>query len=223
MLAEVELNTVDAFQGREQDIVIFSSVRTSHSGHIGFLSDARRLNVAMTRGKYGCYVVGRRQTLEQDSSWGGLLARAAQQGAIVRRRRRGLHSVPCVMCHVPCACALCPVAVPSALLCAHYSTYTSPLAAVGLRRVRVLRSVLLVAVALLRLIPLADLPRLRYLQLSCDPGDRAEKIRARAEMAQRRQGGQGAAAARGGGASGQQQGGGLQQGLERLLGSRGRK
>ena len=91
-LSEVELNTVDAFQGREQDIVIFSSVRTSASGRIGFLSDARRLNVAMTRGKYGCYIVGRQKTLEKDTSWGGLLKRANRQRAVVRH----IHTLSCI-------------------------------------------------------------------------------------------------------------------------------
>jgi hypothetical protein len=51
----VEINTVDGFQGRESDVVIFSCVRTSSSG-VGFLSDERRLNVAITRAR-GCLVV----------------------------------------------------------------------------------------------------------------------------------------------------------------------
>jgi senataxin len=80
---EVELNTVDAFQGQEQDVVILSTVRAGAGGRIGFLSDARRLNVAMTRAKYGCYLVGRRRTLEKDPSWGALLRRAESVGAVV--------------------------------------------------------------------------------------------------------------------------------------------
>ena len=73
--SEVDLNTVDAFQGQEQDVVILSTVRAGKGGRIGFLADARRLNVAMTRAKYGCYLVGRRRTLEKDPSWGALLRR----------------------------------------------------------------------------------------------------------------------------------------------------
>ena len=50
---------VDA-AGQEQDIVIFSTVRAGGAGNIGFLSDSRRLNVAITRAKFGCYLVGRK-------------------------------------------------------------------------------------------------------------------------------------------------------------------
>jgi hypothetical protein len=63
--------------------VILSTVRASGDGRIGFLSDARRLNVAMTRAKFGCYLVGRRRTLEHDPSWGALLRRADEVGAVV--------------------------------------------------------------------------------------------------------------------------------------------
>ena len=63
--------------------MILSTVRASGDGKIGFLSDARRLNVAMTRAKFGCYLVGRRRTLEHDPSWGALLRRADEVGAVV--------------------------------------------------------------------------------------------------------------------------------------------
>ena len=69
--------------GQEQDIVIFSTVRAGGAGNIGFLSDARRLNVAITRAKFGCYLVGRRRTLQSDPSWEALLRKADEAGAIV--------------------------------------------------------------------------------------------------------------------------------------------
>lgn len=59
----IEVNTVDGFQGREKDIVIISCVRTSESGAIGFLRDARRMNVAITRARSCLWVCGNAQAL----------------------------------------------------------------------------------------------------------------------------------------------------------------
>nr|WP_320024122.1 AAA domain-containing protein [uncultured Acetobacterium sp.] len=54
----VEINTVDAFQGRETDIVFYSVVRSNEEGKLGFLKDVRRLNVAFSRAKELLVVVG---------------------------------------------------------------------------------------------------------------------------------------------------------------------
>lgn len=54
----VEINTVDAFQGREADIVFYSIVRSNEKGTLGFLKDIRRLNVAFSRAKELLVVVG---------------------------------------------------------------------------------------------------------------------------------------------------------------------
>lgn len=69
----IEVNTVDAFQGQEKDIIIFSCVRShdfyGESKGIGFLRDTRRLNVALTRAKYALYTVGQSDVLKRHAVW----------------------------------------------------------------------------------------------------------------------------------------------------------
>ena len=54
----VEVNTVDAFQGREADIAVYSVTRSNEQAAIGFLRDFRRLNVALSRGREYLVIVG---------------------------------------------------------------------------------------------------------------------------------------------------------------------
>lgn len=80
---EVEINTVDGYQGKEKDIIIISCVRAGGSRGIGFLSDIRRMNVGLTRGKYAVLMVGREDTLSRNSHWAALISHAKETGAFV--------------------------------------------------------------------------------------------------------------------------------------------
>ena len=69
ILEEVEFNTTDAFQGRESEIIIFSCVRASPVGGIGFLQDIRRMNVGLTRAKSSLWVLGNSESLVRGHFW----------------------------------------------------------------------------------------------------------------------------------------------------------
>ena len=64
---------MDAFQGREKDIIIISCVRSNEHQGIGFLADPRRLNVALTRAKYAMILVGNPKVLCKQNLWNHLL------------------------------------------------------------------------------------------------------------------------------------------------------
>mmetsp|Transcript_3070 Transcript_3070/g.9130 ORF Transcript_3070/g.9130 Transcript_3070/m.9130 type:complete len:576 (-) Transcript_3070:11-1738(-) len=79
----VEVNTVDAYQGREKNIILVSTVRSNAEGRLGFVADERRLNVALTRARKAVVVVGDRATLETDGTWRAFLERCARDGCVV--------------------------------------------------------------------------------------------------------------------------------------------
>ncbi len=77
---EVEVDTIDAFQGREKDAVVLTMVRSNERGSVGFLKDLRRMNVAITRARRHLCVVGDSATLARHPYYEGFLAHAEAVG-----------------------------------------------------------------------------------------------------------------------------------------------
>lgn len=70
---KLEVDTVDGFQGREKEAVVMCTVRSNKIGEVGFLSDARRMNVALTRARRKLIVIGDSATLGADPFFQELL------------------------------------------------------------------------------------------------------------------------------------------------------
>ncbi len=71
--SKIDINSVDAFQGQERDVIYISLVRSNERGEIGFLKEYRRLNVAMTRAKQRLVLVGDSATLGSDPFFNKML------------------------------------------------------------------------------------------------------------------------------------------------------
>ena len=69
----ISVNTVDGFQGQERDIILISLVRSNDNGQIGFLSDLRRMNVAMTRARMKLIIFGDKATLQHHAFYRKLI------------------------------------------------------------------------------------------------------------------------------------------------------
>ncbi|KAG2501054.1 hypothetical protein HYH03_000873 [Edaphochlamys debaryana] len=63
----LEISSVDGFQGREKEAIIISMVRSNDKGEVGFLSDRRRMNVAVTRARRHCAIVCDTETVSSDA------------------------------------------------------------------------------------------------------------------------------------------------------------
>ncbi|HMJ68870.1 MAG TPA: AAA domain-containing protein [Cyclobacteriaceae bacterium] len=76
----VTVNTVDAFQGQERDVIVISLVRSNSKGEVGFLNDIRRTNVAMTRARKKLIIIGDSATLGSHPFYLELIEFVQQKG-----------------------------------------------------------------------------------------------------------------------------------------------
>jgi len=101
----VKIDTVDSFEGREEDIVVISLVRSNERGRIGFLRVPNRLNVAISRAKHLVACIGDSATLRagEESMYGELVEASRSTGGWVsaldlvspgKPQRRGRGSAP---------------------------------------------------------------------------------------------------------------------------------
>ncbi|QBM87298.1 senataxin [Metschnikowia aff. pulcherrima] len=79
---EIDFNTVDGFQGQEKEIIIMSCVRASENGSVGFLSDVRRMNVALTRARTTLWILGNKSSLRRDRVWNKLISDAESRSCV---------------------------------------------------------------------------------------------------------------------------------------------
>jgi superfamily I DNA and/or RNA helicase len=80
-VGELEVDTVDGFQGREKEAVVVSLVRSNDEGELGFLADIRRTNVALTRARKKLIVIGDGATVARHPFFDGFLKYAQGIGA----------------------------------------------------------------------------------------------------------------------------------------------
>jgi len=80
---KAEIGTVDAYQGREKDIVIFDLVRANPNYQLGFTAQPNRLNVALSRARQKLIIVMNSRTFERNGNYQRLIEIVRSKGPIV--------------------------------------------------------------------------------------------------------------------------------------------
>ena len=69
LVSKVEVSSIDGFQGKEKEVIVFSTVRNNPQGTLGFTDSPYRINVLLTRAKCALIGVGNRDTLRNSTIW----------------------------------------------------------------------------------------------------------------------------------------------------------
>ena len=83
---EIEVKTVDGYQGREKETIVLSFVRSNRKGRLGFLEDLRRLNVSLTRAKRKLIIIGDSSTLSVHPTYKRLIEFVKERETVVDSR-----------------------------------------------------------------------------------------------------------------------------------------
>jgi superfamily I DNA and/or RNA helicase len=80
----IEVDSVDAFQGCENEYILLSCACSSEKGNMGFLTSKNRLNVFISHAKCGLIIIGNVQTLTNNPLWRSLIVHCSSQGVLVQ-------------------------------------------------------------------------------------------------------------------------------------------
>lgn len=80
---DVEISTVDGFQGREKEAIIISTVRSNETNEVGFLSDERRMNVAITRARKHVTLICNCETVSKNKFLANLVRYFEDHGELI--------------------------------------------------------------------------------------------------------------------------------------------
>eukprot|EP00730_Choanoeca_flexa_P018031 TRINITY_DN8742_c0_g1_i3.p1 TRINITY_DN8742_c0_g1~~TRINITY_DN8742_c0_g1_i3.p1 ORF type:complete len:1308 (+),score=258.03 TRINITY_DN8742_c0_g1_i3:39-3962(+) len=100
---QVEVNTVDRYQGRDKQLILVSFVRDNPDGVVGdLLKDWRRINVAITRAKHKLLLCGAKETLRHNEICAKLMARCEESQAYVELKHDARQTLDDVIEQVSC-------------------------------------------------------------------------------------------------------------------------
>ena len=82
-MRSVEVGTIDSYQGSEREVVLVSLVRANKNQRLGIFDDMRRMNVAITRARRLCVLIGESDTFRGKKEYGVLVDLLKDNGRLV--------------------------------------------------------------------------------------------------------------------------------------------